>query len=231
MNGVNTSRKLPSLDIGLALFCVLLFVLWPEIDIAFSELFYDNHRFPYADHWLTLALYHLFAVLPMICLIGIALKFLISMAKKRREGVVQCLTLLIFLMLVPGLTVNNVIKDNSTGRPRPRQVSEFGGNEAFSGPFQYSGACDKNCSFVSGHATNGYFLMALYWIFQRRRWLLIGIIAGGVAGIGRVVQGAHFLSDIIFAGWISYFLFAALWRLTRKILPRVLGEADVKSGP
>jgi len=40
----------------------------------------------------------------------------------------------------------------------------------------------------------------------RRRWLLIGIVAGGVVGLGRMLQGGHFFSDILFAFftvWLS----------------------------
>ena len=33
----------------------------------------------------------------------------------------------------------------------------------------------------------------------RRRWFLIGTVAGAVVGLGRIMQGGHFLSDIIFA--------------------------------
>ena len=47
----------------------------------------------------------------------------------------------------------------------------------------------------------GFFLIALAWVFRDRRWLWAGITLGALVGLGRVVQGAHFLSDIVFAFW------------------------------
>ena len=40
----------------------------------------------------------------------------------------------------------------------------------------------------------------------RRRWFLIGLVSGAVIGAGRIMQGGHFLSDVIFAFytvWLS----------------------------
>lgn len=45
----------------------------------------------------------------------------------------------------------------------------------------------------------GFFFLALAWPLRDRRWLVYGGIIGGVVGLGRIVQGAHFLSDIVFA--------------------------------
>ena len=46
--------------------------------------------------------------------------------------------MLFLLLLGPGLLVNVVLKDNSTGRARPSQVLEFGGSHQFSSPFEIS---------------------------------------------------------------------------------------------
>ncbi|MGE5450914.1 MAG: phosphatase PAP2 family protein [Acidobacteriota bacterium] len=109
-------------------------------------------------------------------------------------------------LLGPGLLIEGVFK-NVAGRPRPVQVLELGGTEPFHGAFEWGAHPDRHKSFVSSHAAGGFALMSLgltcgpLW---RRRWLLISIVYGGVIGLGRMMQGGHFLSDIVFA-------FYAVW--------------------
>ncbi len=106
----------------------------------------------------------------------------------------------------PGLVIEGVLK-NTVGRPRPVQVDVFGGPKAYQGPFVIGEDPSRHKSFCSSHAAAGFALMGLglgcgpVW---RRRWFLIGTVAGSVVGMGRILQGGHFLSDIIFA-------FYAVW--------------------
>ncbi len=109
-------------------------------------------------------------------------------------------------LLGPGLVIEGVFK-NTVGRPRPVQIEPFGGTQAFQGPFALGDNPEAHRSFCSSHAAAGFALMGLgltcgpVW---RRRWFLIGLVAGAVIGAGRIMQGGHFLSDVIFA-------FYAVW--------------------
>jgi len=47
--------------------------------------------------------------------------------------------------------------------------------------------------------------MAFAWIFRKRRYLVLGMMIGAVVSAGRIVQGGHFLSDVVTAGFIVYF--------------------------
>lgn len=111
-------------------------------------------------------------------------------------------------LLGPGLLIEGVFK-NTVGRPRPVQIEAFGGTAAFQGPFAVGDNPDAHRSFCSSHAAAGFALMGLgltcgpRW---RRRWFLIGLVSGAVIGAGRIMQGGHFLSDVIFAFytvWLS----------------------------
>lgn len=111
-------------------------------------------------------------------------------------------------LLGNGLVIEGLCK-GLMGRPRPVQVEQFGGTEAYHGPFTPGDDTANHRSFVSSHAAAGFALISLgltcgpVW---RRRWLLIGTVAGAVVGFGRMLQGGHFLSDIIFsfyAIWLS----------------------------
>ncbi|TAK90684.1 MAG: phosphatase PAP2 family protein [Aquabacterium sp.] len=111
-------------------------------------------------------------------------------------------------LLGNGLVIEGLCK-GLMGRPRPVQVVQFGGADVYHGPFTPGRDTANHRSFVSSHAAAGFALMSLgltcgpVW---RRRWLLIGTMAGAAIGFGRMLQGGHFLSDIIFAFygiWLS----------------------------
>jgi membrane-associated PAP2 superfamily phosphatase len=115
----------------------------------------------------------------------------------------RCLFFVLAVALGPGLAVNGVFKP-IWGRPRPRQVMQFGGDKAYRPWYQPAGlraAAGK--SFPSGHAAMG-FVLAAGVVFLPRcgaglRWLgVAGALSyGGLMGAARIVQGGHFLSDVL----------------------------------
>jgi membrane-associated phospholipid phosphatase len=61
-----------------------------------------------------------------------------------------------------------------------------------------------NCSFISGDAAFGFYLHSFGYVAatrrkrQRRFWGGLGY--GSLAGLNRIIMGAHFASDVFFAG-------------------------------
>ena len=112
----------------------------------------------------------------------------------------------------------NVILKDHVGRPRPYSVIELRNTDVapeeghvrarvhYVAPFVLSSACHKNCSFVSGHASAGFVFIALGYIYtlHRRRIFWLSCLAGGIIGLARVAQGAHFFSDVIFSFVFTY---------------------------
>lgn len=207
-------------DIWLCLACALFFQLFWQVDLWVAEQFYQDGNFPLNKHPLVAAVYRLFAnihfvylALLIVALICLA-PFKRPQAKHWRRGTRY---LLLVLLFVPGLAVNVGLKDNSFGRPRPVHLEQFGGNAQFAPAFSYSGQCNKNCSFVSGHAAIGFYAMALGWLFASRPFFIGGMLLGIGVGAVRIVQGGHFLSDVIFSFWVVYFgslLCAKLYHLS-----------------
>jgi membrane-associated PAP2 superfamily phosphatase len=127
------------------------------------------------------------------------------------------LFLLLLLALGPGLVVNGVFKPGF-GRPRPRQVVEFGGKHSFhqalSPGFDVNGH-----SFPCGHATMGFFWIGLFVYWRKtHRWqsmgcLAAGIVQGGLMGAGRMLQGAHWFSDVLWSAGFVYLTAIFLYRL------------------
>jgi lipid A 4'-phosphatase len=89
-----------------------------------------------------------------------------------------------------------------------------------------SNQCDGNCSFASGHASAGFFpvAMSFVWKKHRKKFFYAGIMYGVLTGFARIAQGGHFLSDVVFAGLIVYGISWILWslyeRLKKATLPK-----------
>ena len=122
--------------------------------------------------------------------------------------------LLLALLVGPGLVTNTVLKDN-WGRARPWQVEEFGGKNDFSPPLVIADACEKNCSFVSGDAALAFYLHSFAYVAARRsrQVLALGLATGMAAGLLRIGMGAHFFSDVLFAGVVVLLSSAAVHAL------------------
>jgi lipid A 4'-phosphatase len=127
--------------------------------------------------------------------------------------------------LCSGLIVHAVLKE-FVGRPRPVETVAFGGSAPFVPVFQRGDHPNLHKSFVSGHATTAFLLMGLGLVCRPRwrlRWLLIGSVAGSLVGLARVMQGAHYLGDVVFAFhavWLSCEVVA--WFMARPVINRWL---------
>jgi len=210
-----------------------VFLAVPEIDLLVARAFHApetgfvGRRLGWVE-----ALRQAFVVLYFgtiaLSLAGLALTW-----RARREwlrlGSRQWLFLAACLAAGPGLVANLVFKDR-WGRARPTQIMEFGGTRAFTPPLLIGGQCPRNCSFVSGEAASTYatFYAGAALVPQWSVTLIvIGTLGGLATGLIRMSQGAHFLSDVVFAG-----VFMALTvLLVRRLMFRDRGSGDRPGGP
>jgi lipid A 4'-phosphatase len=139
------------------------------------------------------------------------------------------LLVLAIFTLGPGLLVNGILK-MFWGRPRPRMLVEFGGKHDFMAWWDPTGTCIKNCSFVSGEASSAFAMLALAALVPAPlRYAAIGaaLLYGVLIGFMRIAVGAHFLSDVLFAGvFIAFMVWCfhgLLWRW-RTALPEHVAE-------
>jgi membrane-associated PAP2 superfamily phosphatase len=125
----------------------------------------------------------------------------------------------ILLAIGPGIIVNAVFKEY-WGRPRPREIVQFGGKKEFLHPWQ-KGIAHKGRSFPSGHSSAAFYLAAPYFIFRRRKpkaatlWLTGGLVFGTLMSVARITQGGHFLSDTLWAWGMVHILAVALYYLLK----------------
>ena len=143
---------------------------------------------------------------------------------------------LVFTIVVgPGLVVNLLLKDH-TGRPRPREITEFGGSEKFICVCE-KGATNEGKSFPCGHCSMGFYLAIPYLFLRNRKKVLaysvlgLGIGYGIIIGIARMMAGGHFASDVLWAGlivWLVALTGNYLFRADKPIEIPVLSSADQK---
>lgn len=199
------------LDLALLTGLGILLVAFPALDLAVSDAFFDPARgFWLKGQLLARFIYDLVPWISRAILGGLILFLLGDWIFFRRH--VRFITrrraatyLLLVALVGPLLLVNGVFKEH-WGRARPSQVVEFGGTKEFTRAAIPANQCARNCSFVSGHASVGFYFLALAFVWPHRRmlWLGIGTAAGLLVGLVRIVQGGHFLSDVVFAGIVVY---------------------------
>jgi lipid A 4'-phosphatase len=201
---------------------IIAFLVFPEIDIRFSGLFHDSvNGFYLKNVWFCRFLYESVEILTPVC-IGLLLTMLGWMWIKKISvfGLTQksVIYLILVLALGPGLLVNTILKDN-WGRARPETIMEFGGVETFSPAFVMSSSCDRNCSFVSGHSAMAFYVMVPGFLFRRFKKQIFGLgfVYGSAVGLVRIIQGGHFLSDVVFS---FFFVFMVAWGMYHALFER-----------
>jgi len=120
------------------------------------------------------------------------------------------------IALGPGLMVNTLFK-GYYGRPRPAELIAYGGTKEYAAVWEPRFASGSR-SFPSGHASMGFFWLsfAIYQYERNRRlaaaFALLALLHGGLTGWGRMMQGGHWLSDVL---WAAGFVYLAAWILYR----------------
>lgn len=198
--------KLLRWDVFFLLVCVAIFTLWPSLDVTVANWFYADGfhlKTQPVIYFIYKAFTYLGKLLPLSFVIAIGYLYLRHRATSWQWR--KKLSFLFLVMLIgPGIIANTILKDNSVGRPRPVHIQEFGGPMQYVPVFTYSGECQKNCSFVSGHGAMGFYFIVLAWVFKRRGMFTLGMTVGVIVGGIRILQGGHFLSDVVFSFWVVY---------------------------
>lgn len=199
------------LDILILATIAVLLVAYPQIDIVIADQFYrPSDGFYLRENPLVRLVFNSVPWITRGVVVSLVLFLLTAWTIWRRREFFSrqrraALYLLLVMIIGPGLLVNTLFKDQ-WGRARPSQVQEFGGSRQFTRAAIPADQCEKNCSFVSGHASVGFYFLAFAFVWPRRRvlWLVTGTGLGLGIGLVRIMQGGHFFSDVIFCGIVVY---------------------------
>ncbi|MEN9904973.1 MAG: hypothetical protein RLZZ555_1538 [Pseudomonadota bacterium] len=207
---MSATRSETRLWLAMSAALLLAYLIWPALDLAVSAVFYRADSGFWVDDLPWVRVVH--ETVPWVgrlLLVGSFLFWLVGHRSRQaslRRLARPAAALLVTLVLGLGVLVHGALKEN-WGRARPVQVTQFGGSASFTPPWQPAAQCQRNCSFVSGHAGTGFALIALGALAaprRRRHWLLLGWSAGLLLGALRITQGGHFLSDVLFCGLLLW---------------------------
>jgi membrane-associated PAP2 superfamily phosphatase len=152
------------------------------------------------------------ALMALVALALIVRSYFVDHWRRQR---VHLLYLLLVIAIGPGLVVNAALKE-LWGRPRPRQVQEFGGWLPYRSIVQPDKP-GRGKSFPCGHCSASFTVVALYFIWRRRHRALaagslgVAVFLGGGMSAARVLSGAHFPSDALMAGALVFIVAAFLY--------------------
>lgn len=210
------SNRGVALAIGLAGLVVAVFALDPGLDLAAAGLFYEGGGRFAAVTPAGEALRRLFYLVPFALLLGALALFLLGRSGRRVPAPSgrALAVLALSLALGPGLLVNVALKDH-WHRPRPVQVTAFGGADTFRPVGLPGGDCARNCSFVSGEGASSFWSVAPALMVAppfRAAALAAALLYAGATGLLRMGFGGHFLSDTLLAALFTWLAIAAVWR-------------------
>jgi len=194
-----------------------VFALWPGADLSLAHVFYDRGGFAGHNRMERFGR-DVFRVAPFVVLAAY-----VGLYALRRAGVAAfwaptglgVIFVIATLAIGPGLIVNLGLKDHSH-RPRPVHVVEFGGTDEFRPWYRFDGACKINCSFVSGEASSGFWMVAPALLAPppwRAPAVAGALVFGAAASVLRLAFGGHFLSDVLLGGLISLLVILVARRL------------------
>jgi lipid A 4'-phosphatase len=185
----------------------LVFLAWPNLDLVLHRWLYDpvQQTFPGQQVWL---FQFMAQAVEWVVVLAVLLPLPVWLWNRRRGQTWGGITgrvyayLVLSLALGPGLVVNEIFK-NHWGRARPRQIAEFGGTAEFTPPWLPTDQCARNCSFTSGDASVGFWLITVAFLLPdpwRTRAIWASVALGGCVGYARMAKGAHFFSDVVYSG-------------------------------
>lgn len=227
------------LGLGIPLLMMGLLLLFDPsgLDVAIEQLFYQPGQGFIGKHnvWLEDILHdrakQLVIAFGVLAIIGLVISLLFSRFKLWRKP-------LGYLVLALGLSTSIVTPLKAfTAVQCPWSLSDFGGVETYTSLLSERAPTDKpgRC-WPGGHASAGFSLLALFFLLRdkhprgARAALVFALGLGAVFSLGRMMQGAHFLSHNL---WTLLFdwticLLCYRWLLYRPPLSVAGGHAVYK---
>lgn len=200
---------------------------FPQWDIDFSSLFFIEGKFLGYDSPIT----NFFDVSVYVASVALAALMLfvtrqvIKKEKKIGEGSKRLL-FFVFVLFIGGVVIVQAAKFTME-RPRPYSIIEFHGDAEFIPVFQINDngkekVPNSDRSFPSGHTASSFSTVALSVIPKRKKSRMsvftAGITFSAVAGLMRILEGNHYLSDVLGAIALVSFVMLLLDRYYSDII-------------
>jgi lipid A 4'-phosphatase len=206
----------------------LVFAIDPKLDLDLAAPFFDPGR---DGFWarvdpLMMGLRDLARLIVTLLIAPAVLAILGKLVLPRRPMLIPgraAVLMILTLALAPGLVANIILKQH-WGRPRPIDVTEFGGDQHFVPWWDPRGDCPDNCSFVAGEPSGAFWTLAPAALVPPAWRALASAAAlafGAGIGLVRIAGGGHFFTDVVFSGFLTFVIIWLMhgliyrWRPTR----------------
>lgn len=212
--------------LAIAVVAGLAFGLYPRLDLALAAPFYAPETFWDGVGPLARRIRRIASLLEVLVAASAAISIGLKLLLPRRPMVLPgraAVLILATLALGPGLLANVILKDN-WARPRPIDVTEFGGRMHFVPWWDWRGECSTNCSFVGGESSAAFWTLSAAAVAPPH-WRAFAYGAalafGSAIGLLRMAGGGHFASDVVIGGVLIFLLIWLVhgllyrWRATR----------------
>lgn len=212
-------------------FALFMMLIYPTFDLDFhlSNLFFDaqQQRFTLRGHPILNVWLHTGIKWVMVCVALVSLALAISAHWLVKLKPYQSALFWVFIGMVLSTSAVAILKHDSM-HACPWDLTIYGGDSPFFDLFKNPPAGTKSGGcFPAGHPSGGFALIAFYFAFRRYRarfagaMLWLGILMGLAMGLVQIIRGAHFLSHVLWSGWVVWLTLLLLYGLwTPKIKSR-----------
>lgn len=196
---------------------ILITPFTPYLDLTIALAFYQNNQFVEEGFY---PFIYKYGIIPaqFVFIIAIAIYLGSFFSAKLKDWRHFALVMILTLAVGAGLITHVLLKDH-WGRPRPKQVIEFGGTQPFRPYYQpnFFHQPQPSKSFPCGHCTMGFYFFAVAligWRLENKSLFYGGLVTalflGLLLSIARMSQGGHFLSDTLAGAlvmWLTAYVF------------------------
>ncbi len=215
----------------IALIVTIIFFELTNLDLLLQNYFYDVqlHRWVVSDDNVLLDLIFysgikkVYIVFALSLLISIAFFYKRPLIQHYKEGII---IVLLSLIIVPSTI--GLLKAN-TNVPCPKHLTRYGGHYPHvtvlkSYPADFHQKKKVKC-FPAGHASGGFALMALFFLFKTKRNQCIALVSALTIGWGtggyKMLIGDHFLSHTIVTMLIAWLLILTITTIIRLVFKKI----------
>lgn len=203
-----------------------------NLDLAVSNYYYDKDlgTFPAEGIYDFIRFWGIIPAMftAVAATLFLGLSFILSRWKEWRP---YAQMLILPMVLGAGIITHTIFKDH-WGRPRPKQVENFGGDREFRPVYKpnITWEVQPYKSFPCGHCSMGFYFFAVAILGRRlgsKPLFFIGMTLALVLGISlsvtRIAQGGHFLTDTVATAVIMWSTALVCdWLLFKEIVPQSL---------
>ena len=212
-----------------------IFAVQPKFDIDIAALFYDPTTksfwawgWPWTEDLRSAATF-LISLLVAPAFAAIVGKLVVP-RRRMLIGGRAAIFLIGTLALGPGVLANGILKDH-WARMRPADITQLGGTYPFTPWWDPRGPCTENCSFIAGEPSGAFWTLAPAALAPpqwRPLAYAAALLFGTALGALRIAGGAHFFSDVVFAGVLIFLLIWTMYGLIYRWRPTRLSDAAVE---